>query len=105
MLGVDVTKEIVLMIVVTTDDDRAIGGGIWTIEVVLVNSLLPLLGNVMVVTKGIVARIVDTIGAVGVLGCGVEMIVGNVEIVGVFVKMTVAGVMIFVILTKLLENP
>ena len=101
-VGVNETKGIVRMIVVTTGDDRMIGGGIGIIEVVLVDALLPLGGNVIVVTKGIVDRIVDIIG---VLGCGVDTFVGEVEMVDVFVKITVVGVMIFVILTKLLENP
>lgn len=99
------TKGRVPMIVVTTDDDRMMGGGIWIIEVVLITSLLPPFGDVMVLTKGIVTRIVDTIGAVGVLGCRVETFEGKVEMVDVFVKMTVVGVMIFVILTELLGNP
>ena len=52
------------MIVVTTDVDRMMGGGDWIIEVVLVSSLLVRFGNVIVVTKGIVVRIVDIIGDV-----------------------------------------
>ena len=99
------TKGRVPMILVTTDDDRIMGGGMWIIEVVLITSLLPPFGDVMVLTKEIVTRIVDTIGAVGVLGCEVETFEEKVEMVDVFVKMTVVGVMVFVILTELFGNP
>ena len=104
-VGVDETKGIVLIMVVTTDDDGMIDGGIRITEVVLVDSLLPMGGNVIIVTKGIVDRIVDIFGTDGVLGCGVETFVGDVEMIDEFVKITVVGAIIFVILIKLLENP
>ena len=101
-VDVDETEGRVRIIVVTTDDDRMMGGGMWIMEVVLITSLLPPFGDVMVLTKGIVTRIVDTIGAVGLLGCGVETFEGKVEMVDVFV---IVGVMVLVILTELLGNP
>ena len=103
-VGVDKTKGIVLLLVVTTNDDTLAVGGIWTRDVVLVTSLLVLGGNVIVVTKGLVTRIVDIIGTDEELGLVVEKFAGKAEGVDVLVKMTVVGVMIFVIFT-VLENP
>ena len=101
---VDNTKGIVLLLVVTINDDTLAVGGIWTRDVVLVSSLLVLGGNVIIVTKGLVTRIVDIVGTDEELGCVVEKFAGKFEGVDVFVKMTVVGVMIFVIFT-MLENP
>ena len=103
-VGVDKTKGIVLLLVVTTNDDTLAVGGIWTRDVVLVTSLLVLGGNVIVVTKGLVTRIVDIIGTDEELGLVVEKLAEKAEGLDVFVKMTVVGVMIFVIFTTL-ENP
>ena len=104
-VGVDELKEIVLMIVVTTDGDRMMGGGITIIEMVLITSLLLIVVNVDVATEGIVTRIVEIIGTVGKLGWGVEMLVEMVEPVDVLFDKTIVGVMLFVTLTKLLEIP
>ena len=103
-VGVDKAKGIVLLLVVTTNDDTLAVGRIWTRDVVLVTSLLVLGGNVIVVTKGLVTRIVDIIGTDEELGLVEEKFAGKAEGVDVFVKMTVVGVMVFVIFT-MLENP
>ena len=103
VVGVDMTKGVVLFLVVTTNDDTLAVGAIWTKDVLLVTSLLVLGGNVIVVTKGLVTRIVDIVGTDEELGCVVEKFAGEFEGVDVFVKMTVVGV-IFVIFT-MLGNP
>ncbi len=94
IVGVDEMKEIVLMIVVTTGNDRVMVGGIKIIELVLVTSLLLIVSNVVVATDEIVTRIVEIIDTVGKPVCGVEMLVEMVETVDVPVT-----------LTKLLGNP
>ena len=88
------------MIVVTIDEDMVMGGGIGIteVEVVVITSLLPVCANVIVATEVIVTGIVDIIEAVEELGCGVKTIDG-------LIKKAVVGVMLFVTLRKLLENP
>lgn len=99
-VDIDGTKGIVLMIVVTIDEDMVMGGGIGIIEVevVVITSLLPVCANVIVATEVIVTGIVDVIEAVEELGCGVKTIDG-------LIKKAVVGVILFVTLRKLLENP
>lgn len=98
-VGVDETKGIVLMIVITTDE-MVMGGGIRVIEVkvVLITPLLPVSRNVTVVTEGIVTGMVDVFVTGGELGSGVETIDEPV-------KKTVVVTVLFVILTKLLGKP
>lgn len=96
IVGVEETKEIVLKIVITTDD-MVMGGGIRVIEVkvVLITPLLPVSRNVTVVTEGIVTGILDMNGTGGEVGSGVDEPV----------KKTVVVTVLFVTLTKLLGNP
>ena len=98
-VGVDETKGIVLMIVITTDD-MVMSGGIRVIEVkvVLIIPLLLVSRNVTVVTEGIVTEVVGVFVTGGGLGAGVETIDEPV-------KKTVVVTVLFVTLTKLLGNP
>ena len=98
-VGVDETKGLVLMIVITTDE-MVMGGGIRVIEVkvVLITPLLLVSRNVTVVTEGIVTGIVDVFVTGGGLGSGVETIDEPV-------KKTVVVTVLFVTLTELFGNP
>ena len=98
-VGVDETKGLVLMIVITTDE-MVMGGGIRVIEVkvVLITPLLLVSRNVTVVNEGIVTGIVDVFVTGGGLGSGVETIDEPV-------KKTVVVTVLFVTLTELFGNP
>ena len=98
-VGVDETKGLVLMIVITTDE-MVMGGGIRVIEVkvVLITPLLLVSRNVTVVNEGIVTGIVDVFVTGGGLGSGVETINEPV-------KKTVVVTVLFVTLTELFGNP
>ena len=98
-VGVDETKGLVLMIVITTDE-MVMGGGIRVIEakVVLITPLLLVSRNVIVVNEGIVTGIVDVFVTGGGLGSGVETIDEPV-------KKTVVVTVLFVTLTELFGNP
>ncbi len=97
----------VVMIAVITGEDEMIGGGIGIteVEVVLITSLLLVDDNVVIVTRGIVNGVVYIIDTIEELGCGVEILLVKVETSDVLVKKTVVGMMLFVTLTMLLENP
>ena len=99
-VDVDEANEIVLVIVVTTDKDMMMGGGIGIteVEVVLVNSLLLVCGNVTGIIEGIETGIVDIFETDEELRSGVE----TIDELG---KKIVVVTVLFVTLTKLLGNP
>ena len=99
-VDVDEANEIVLVIVVTTDKDVMMGGGIGIteVEVVLVNSLLLVCGNVTGIIEGIETGIVDIFETDEELRSGVE----TIDELG---KKIVVVTVLFVTLTKLLGNP